>query len=620
MRWTADRRRARRSSRCSWSCRWRSCSSRRSRKGCGAYLAAIARPGRARGDQADAARRGDRGAAEPGVRRRGGVGDRQVRLPRQEPADHADRPAVRGVAGDRGLIFVLLFGLQGWLGPWLRDHDIKIIFAVPGIVLATIFVTFPFVARELIPLMQAQGSEEEEAARVARRRRLADVLARHAAEHQVGPALRRDPLQRARDGRVRRGVGRLRPHPRRDQHAAAARRDPLQRIPLRGGVRGRLAAGAAGAGHAGAQDARRTGAMRAPTHGARMPHEHRTHATSPSASATSSRSTTSTSTIATGELVALLGPSGSGKTTLLRIIAGLEYRRSRQRAASTARTRPTRTRASASVGFVFQHYALFRHMTVFENVAFGLRVRPRARRARPTRRSASKRAASCSSSCSSTGSRDRYPAQLSGGQRQRVALARALAVEPQRAAARRAVRRARRAGAPGAAPLAAPAARRNPRHQRVRHARSGRGARARRPRRGDEPRPHRAGRHAGRGLRAARRRRSCSTSSATSTAWPARDRDGIATLRAAARDRASRARRRARRSPARFVHGAAVGPVARLEFALEPAPSTRSTSSCRASRYRAARRSRAGDIAYLTPTLRRHVRRRPAEGARAPRR
>jgi sulfate transport system permease protein len=63
-----------------------------------------------------------------------------------------------------GLVFVLVFGAQGWFGPWLQAHDIKIIFAVPGIVLATIFVTFPFVARELIPLMQAQGAEEEEAA------------------------------------------------------------------------------------------------------------------------------------------------------------------------------------------------------------------------------------------------------------------------------------------------------------------------------------------------------------------------------------------------------------------------------------------------------------------------
>jgi len=65
-----------------------------------------------------------------------------------------------------GLVFVLVFGLQGWFGPWLRDHDLKIIFALPGIVIATIFVTFPFIARELIPLMQAQGTEQEEAARV----------------------------------------------------------------------------------------------------------------------------------------------------------------------------------------------------------------------------------------------------------------------------------------------------------------------------------------------------------------------------------------------------------------------------------------------------------------------
>lgn len=63
-----------------------------------------------------------------------------------------------------GLVYVLIFGLQGWFGGWLSDHDIKVIFAVPGIVLATVFVTFPFVARELIPLMQAQGKEEEEAA------------------------------------------------------------------------------------------------------------------------------------------------------------------------------------------------------------------------------------------------------------------------------------------------------------------------------------------------------------------------------------------------------------------------------------------------------------------------
>jgi len=65
-----------------------------------------------------------------------------------------------------GLVYVLVFGRQGWWGPWLAEHDLKVIFAVPGIVLATVFVTFPFVARELIPVMQAQGREEEEAAAV----------------------------------------------------------------------------------------------------------------------------------------------------------------------------------------------------------------------------------------------------------------------------------------------------------------------------------------------------------------------------------------------------------------------------------------------------------------------
>jgi sulfate transport system permease protein len=84
-----------------------------------------------------------------------------------------------------GLIYVLVFGAAGLVRPWLRDHDLKVIFAVPGIVLATVFVTFPFVARELIPLMQAQGRAGRGRAR-AGRQRLADLLARHAAQRQVG--------------------------------------------------------------------------------------------------------------------------------------------------------------------------------------------------------------------------------------------------------------------------------------------------------------------------------------------------------------------------------------------------------------------------------------------------
>jgi sulfate transport system ATP-binding protein len=128
-----------------------------------------------------------------------------------------------------------------------------------------------------------------------------------------------------------------------------------------------------------------------------------------------------------GELVALLGPSGCGKTTLLRIIAGLEAIDAGCVLfdGADATTRHVRERR---VGFVFQHYALFRHMTVFENVAFGLRVRPR--RVRPTRAEIRRRVRDLLRLVQLEEFADRYPAQLSGGQRQRVALARALAVEP----------------------------------------------------------------------------------------------------------------------------------------------------------------------------------------------
>lgn len=136
-----------------------------------------------------------------------------------------------------------------------------------------------------------------------------------------------------------------------------------------------------------------------------------------------------TLTVPNGELVALLGPSGSGKTTLLRIIAGLEQPEGdggviRFHDEDVA-ARPVRDRR---VGFVFQHYALFRHMSIFENVAFGLRVRPR--RTRPKRVEIHRRVHDLLKLVQLDGLAGRYPSQLSGGQRQRVALARALAVEP----------------------------------------------------------------------------------------------------------------------------------------------------------------------------------------------
>ena len=131
--------------------------------------------------------------------------------------------------------------------------------------------------------------------------------------------------------------------------------------------------------------------------------------------------------IADGELVALLGPSGSGKTTLLRVIAGLEQADQGQIGfhGQDATHQSARER---QVGFVFQHYALFRHMTVFENVAFGLRVRPR--KVRPSNAEITERVTKLLRLVQLEGLAQRYPSQLSGGQRQRVALARALAVEP----------------------------------------------------------------------------------------------------------------------------------------------------------------------------------------------
>ncbi len=131
-----------------------------------------------------------------------------------------------------------------------------------------------------------------------------------------------------------------------------------------------------------------------------------------------------------GELIALLGPSGSGKTTLLRIIAGLELPDNRPDSMILFDDQNVACRhvGERQVGFVFQHYALFRHMTVFENVAFGLRVRPRA--TRPSREYINDKVHDLLKLIQLENFANRYPSQLSGGQRQRVALARALAIEP----------------------------------------------------------------------------------------------------------------------------------------------------------------------------------------------
>ena len=131
--------------------------------------------------------------------------------------------------------------------------------------------------------------------------------------------------------------------------------------------------------------------------------------------------------IQSGELVALLGPSGSGKTSLLRVIAGLETTDVGDilfDGQSITNQHPK----ERNVGFVFQHYALFRHMTVFDNIAYGLKVRPR--KYRPSKKEITEKVMELLHLVKLENFSDRYPTQLSGGQRQRVALARALAVEP----------------------------------------------------------------------------------------------------------------------------------------------------------------------------------------------
>ncbi len=202
--------------------------------------------------------------------------------------------------------------------------------------------------------------------------------------------------------------------------------------------------------------------------------------------------------IKSGELIALLGPSGSGKTTLLRLIAGLER--------PTAGTiffgdedASQKSVQERNVGFVFQHYALFRHMTVADNIGFGLKVRHGP--SRPPAREIRRRASELLDLVQLSGLEKRYPAQLSGGQRQRVALARALAIEPRvllldepfgalDAQVRKELRHWLREIHDTHRP-----------HHGVRHPRPGRGAGACRPRRGDEPGQDRAGRHGRRRLR-----------------------------------------------------------------------------------------------------------------------
>ena len=362
-----------------------------------------------------------------------------------------------------GLIFVLIFGLQGYLGPWLRAHDIKIIFATPGLILATAFVTFPFVARELIPLMEAIGAEEEVAAvslgarawQIFRRVTLPNVkwgilygvilcnaramgefgavyvVSGHISGQTDTMPLRVEKLfqeynmpasfalasllsslalvtlaiKTALEWKTRSELqGRLRealPDEPADNREARAGRAPHVRLVVVGerprDERLETSENGAHVGISVKNVTKRFGSFVALNNvSLEAPH---------------------------GSLLALLGPSGSGKTTLLRIIAGLDVP-DEGSVLYQDEDATHRTARDRNVGFVFQHYALFRHMSVFENVAFGLRVRkwkePQIR----------ERVHELLKLVQLEALAKQAPSQLSGGQRQRIALARALAAEP----------------------------------------------------------------------------------------------------------------------------------------------------------------------------------------------
>src|SRR5690606_19908939 len=253
---------------------------------------------------------------------------------------------------------------------------------------------------------------------------LAYVPHSDAAQYPLGAALWRGALQRARDGRVRRRLGRVRKDPRPDQYAAAAHRTALSRLQHRRRIRGRIHSHRIGDSHHRRKACARTPRRRTcRTTGARRPRSR--HPGKDVMKITLDQVVKTFDTfravrgvsleIGSGELVALLGPSGSGKTTILRMVAGLEYAAagSIHFGDEDATNIPVRERG---VGFVFKHYALFPHMTVAENVAFGMKV-SKVRRAKDE---IARRVDDLLRLVRLEGLGNRFPTQISGGQRQRV--------------------------------------------------------------------------------------------------------------------------------------------------------------------------------------------------------
>ena len=355
-----------------------------------------------------------------------------------------------------GLMLVVLYGPEGWLGGVLGKAGIQVIYAVPGMIAATVFVTVPFVVRELVPILRELGEESEQAAYTLGAGRWRHILERHAAVDSLGRGLRGDAHGRAVAGRIRRRTRRFGQPDRHDSNRNALHPRRHRELSHRGRLCGQPGAGcvvvrvARGNGNRATAAGRTAGesdmsVVSAPLDrswdwpGATLPWANaatrarhaskinaRTHKEASVAIAVrnlSKRYGTFQAVdnvsfdVPAGQLVALLGPSGSGKSTILRMIAGLET-------AETGAVELTGEDATAvpiqhrGVGFVFQHYALFRHMTVRENIAFGLQVR------KVKKAEIRERVDALLDLVQLSGYAARYPSQLSGGQRQRVALAR----------------------------------------------------------------------------------------------------------------------------------------------------------------------------------------------------
>ena len=283
---------------------------------------------------------------------------------------------------------MLLFGAQGFLGPWLKAHDIEIVFALPGLVLATVFVTFPFVARELIPHMQSLGSADEEAALTLGAspwRTFFSITLPNVKWSLFYGVLLCNARAMGEFGAVSVVSGKIR---------GLTNTMPLHVEILYNEYNGRrrlrrgLAAGGPGLGDARAQDPagmalwRRHRRRRAAIEEGRLPMTVAVTIESIEKRFDAFPALRGVSLdVQPGELVALLGPSGSGKTTLLRLIAGLEQADQGRVLFGETDTRDLSLR-DRRIGFVFQQYALFKTMNVAENIAFGLQVAPAQRAAR----------------------------------------------------------------------------------------------------------------------------------------------------------------------------------------------------------------------------------------------